>query len=213
MDDNTRKTEQPQYITQSGSIQLIRCDVVNCSAYFTSYQEMIKHKALHANQLVARIASIPFSQPPQRDGKSHICGICNKGLSSRRCLREHMLRHTGEKPYSCNYPGCEKRFINELSVTEHTATHYDDRPFKCDFKIESADGKTVICNKRFKNGGQLRGHKIFHRKPSLSCSFSNCTYSTRRSRQMQVHLSKKHSEQLNSLGSILQVMPNTSQTD
>lgn len=230
MDDNNRKSEQlqqnqqqqqsqpqqqqpQQYVTQAAAIQFVRCDIQGCYAYFTSYQEMNKHKIVHTNHLVARAAHcIPFTQPPQREG-NHRCNICGKSLSSRRCLREHLQRHAGEKPFVCDIAGCGKRFVNDQSLADHRATHFDDRPFKCDFKLET-DGRTVVCGKSFKNNGQLRGHRLaVHKPPSMKCQFYGCEYSARRSRHMQVHISKKHSEQLNNLGSILQVMPNTSQTE
>lgn len=203
---------QPTFVNQASAIQFIRCDAPNCYAYFTSYHDMNKHKIIHAG-LVARAAHCaPFTQPPQREG-NHRCNICGKSLSSRRCLKEHLQRHTGEKPFVCNITGCGKSFVNDQSLADHRATHFDDRPFRCTFKVET-DGRSVDCGKTFKNSGQLRGHRLaVHKPPSMKCQFYGCEYSARRSRHMQVHISKKHSEQLNSLGSMLQVMPNTSQIE
>lgn len=210
--DQIQQNQAQQYVTQA-AIQFVRCDIQGCFAYFTSYQEMNKHKVVHANHLVARAAHcIPFTQAPQREG-NHRCDICGKSLSSRRCLREHIQRHSGDKPFVCDIAGCGKRFVNDQSLADHRATHFDDRPFRCDFKLET-DGRTITCGKSFKNNGQLRGHRLaVHKPPSMKCQFYGCEYSARRSRHMQVHISKKHSEQLNNLGSILQVMPNTSQTE
>lgn len=208
MDERKTQNQLSQYGPTQAAIQFVRCDSQGCFAYFTSYQEMNKHKVVHANHLVARAPQFPFTQPPQREG-NHKCPKCGKSLSSRRCLKEHLQRHNGEKPFVCDIAGCGKRFVNDQSLADHRATHFDDRPFKCDFRLIS-DGRTIICGKSFKNNGQLRGHRLaVHKPPSMKCQFYGCEYSARRSRHMQVHISKKHSEQLNSLGSILQVVPHS----
>lgn len=197
-------TPMVKYVAETA--QFVRCDFEGCYAYFTSFQEMHKHKVIHSNlnpNFVRRAAQcISYPQPPQREG-NHRCNICGKSLSSRRCLREHLQRHAGEKPFTCDIEGCGKRFVNEQSLTDHRATHFEDRPFKCTYND---------CGKSFKNNGQLRGHRLaVHKPPSMKCQFYGCEYSARRSRHMQVHISKKHSEQLSTIGSILQVVPSDQQ--
>ena len=35
--------------------------------------------------------------------------------------------HTGEKPFVCSHPGCDKRFSQSGSVSRHEQTHLRDR--------------------------------------------------------------------------------------
>ena len=206
---NQGQSQHQNLGANSGSIinaaLFIRCEHEGCYAYFTSYHDMNKHKALHSNAPATKQSSTAirkaqfYQQAPQREG-NHQCNVCGKTLSSRRCLKEHLQRHSGDKPFSCDIAGCGKRFVNDQSLADHRATHFDERPFKCDY---------TGCGKSFKNNGQLRGHRLaVHKPPNMRCQFYGCEYSARRSRHMQVHISKKHSEQLNRIGSILQVMPN-----
>jgi hypothetical protein len=100
MDDRKSSQQSTQY-GAAAAIQFFKCDNQGCSAHFTSHQDMNKHKIVHANHLAAKAAQSPMTQQPQREG-NHRCNVCGKSLSSRRCLKEHLQRHAGEKSFVCD---------------------------------------------------------------------------------------------------------------
>ena len=52
-----------------------------------------------------------------------ICQICLKTLSSKQNLKQHMNTHTGERPYRCNFPGCECSYRHASQLSNHRILH------------------------------------------------------------------------------------------
>jgi uncharacterized Zn-finger protein len=51
--------------------------------------------------------------------KNYSCEICDKSFTQETSLRDHRNLHTGEKPYSCSFPGCIKKFKYKSSLPIH----------------------------------------------------------------------------------------------
>lgn len=62
--------------------------------------------------------------------KRFICSICGRALRKGHLLKEHMYKHTGEKPYKCTF--CEKCFRTKTHRNEHQRVHTGEKPYKCD---------------------------------------------------------------------------------
>lgn len=65
--------------------------------------------------------------------KKFCCDVCSKSFSLPQYLKEHRVVHTGERPFSWKFPGCNKSFrqAGKLSIhrKEHTA-HKDETKFQ-----------------------------------------------------------------------------------
>ncbi|KAK9766553.1 hypothetical protein K7432_004311 [Basidiobolus ranarum] len=57
------------------------------------------------------------------DGKKHICEECSRSFSRPSALKTHMYTHTGEKPFTCSYHECDKRFSVESNLRRHYRLH------------------------------------------------------------------------------------------
>ncbi|CAG9317162.1 unnamed protein product [Blepharisma stoltei] len=51
--------------------------------------------------------------------RAFVCNICNKQLVSKQNLIEHRFIHTGEKPYACRVPGCNKKYRQLSQLSAH----------------------------------------------------------------------------------------------
>ena len=62
-------------------------------------------------------------------------------------LKQHVLVHTGEKPYLCSQ--CDNTFSTERDLKQHLLTHTGDEAYHCTY-----------CEKSFSTNSNLKKHNI-----------------------------------------------------
>ncbi|XP_033127338.1 zinc finger protein 367-like [Anneissia japonica] len=100
--------------------------------------------------------SIPSLQLEGSFSPSSIrCKICHRVFPREKSLQAHLRTHTGERPYTCDYPGCTKAFVQSGQLKTHQRLHTGEKPFKC---------KNSACTNRFTHANR---HCSLHPKAGI----------------------------------------------
>lgn len=163
--------------------------------YIISTEENIEEVEYHSMQLkdgsivLMKVPELTSTEPVNRNKKFYTCSQCDKFYTSSSHLKIHIRSdHTGERPFSCTYDGCGKKFNTAYTLKVHERSHTNDRPYKC-----------IQCCKAFKTSGDLLKHTRTHtgEKP-FKCSFEGCeksfTTNDINKMHMRTHLNDKRYE-------------------
>lgn len=75
------------------------------------------------------------------------CDRCGKRFTRRFNLHSHKLSHDGERPFTCDHPGCGKSFARKHDLKRHMKLH-GEKEYVC-----------MRCGGRFARGDAMERHK------------------------------------------------------
>jgi hypothetical protein len=178
-----------------------------CHLFFRSASALAMHqKSVHENCRKPKGPSVP--EP---------CEICGKIFSSRQSCKSHYRAvHLKEKPFVCDFPGCDQSFfrhsdlsghqssihLNKMEtcpiclkevrkLSQHMKSIHEERRFECTFE---ENGR--VCGKKFAFGRELKRHvEISHcgvRK--FACQYCDSSFKRKedwRGHTLNIHEKKK----------------------
>lgn len=152
------------------------------------------------------------------DSSGFVCAVCGRQFRLRQLLATHSVTHTGERPYACRHPGCDKRFGQSSTRNYHERTHSEARPYVCSqcglgFKLQPilrnhvasmhGDGAGVVprahrcheCGKSFKLAGTLNTHLRTTHRTERPHGCSHCPKRFKSRQQVKRHCLSMHSDE------------------
>ena len=133
------------------------------------------------------------------------CQLCDRSFTRADSLENHIkCMHSGNRPYTCHYPMCQKSFPTQSSLISHLKVHTNGKPYKCleceesftllyeykqhvrDMHADTEDLRCPECYKVFPDVDHLEKHRnIEHR---LECEICGKTFTRLTNLQQHVRI-------------------------
>ncbi|XP_071674041.1 zinc finger protein 76 isoform X9 [Patagioenas fasciata] len=108
------------------------------------------------------------------------CDVETMNAFKQYAAKVHERAHTGDRPYTCDFPSCGKAFATGYGLKSHVRTHTGEKPYKC---------PEDVCKKAFKTSGDLQKHIRTHTgERPFKCPFVGCGRSFTTSNIRKVHI-------------------------
>lgn len=103
------------------------------------------------------------------------CDICSRVFPREKSLQAHKRTHSGDRPYTCDFPNCDKAFVQSGQLKTHQRLHTGEKPFIC--TVEGCESRFTHANRHCpthpKAGLVRKDCDVIPLKRSLLCEIEN----------------------------------------
>lgn len=130
------------------------------AAYGVKLQHLLEVHDIQRKRYQCKMCPKNYSLPHHRAAhvrkhhlqeRNHVCTECGKAFFTSTWLKEHILRHRGDRRFQCEI--CMKTFYKKYDLTKHISTHTDVKENVCS-----------LCDKSFPNKCILKAHIKTHKE-------------------------------------------------
>ncbi|OQV26111.1 putative Zinc finger protein 726 [Hypsibius exemplaris] len=120
--------------------------------------------------------------------KQYPCPECDKVFEWKSYLDRHAIFHTGERPYHCDFQGCNYKAAQPGNLKYHMQMHTGVKAYECSW--EGCDYKST-------HPGVLRAHMLNHSpkkgsKTMFACRGENCDFRAAHADEIRKHMKSQH---------------------
>ena len=91
-----------------------------------------------------------------QEDKQFICVECGKPFATFEYLEKHLVEHSEETPFFCDYPGCQYKYKKRKNIQRHKKLHAEGFvPYICNYQG---------CGQWFQRKQSLYKHNRSHYK-------------------------------------------------
>ncbi|XP_048148531.1 zinc finger protein 131 isoform X2 [Corvus hawaiiensis] len=147
--DNAADPSCKQEHMKTHSTENYKCDICN--------KRYLRESALKQHLTCYHLDEGGASKKQRPGKKIHVCQYCDKQFDHFGHFKEHLRKHTGEKPFEC--PNCHERFARNSTLKCHLTACQSGAGAK---KGRKKLYECQVCNSVFNSWDQFKDHLVIH---------------------------------------------------
>ncbi|XP_017666819.1 PREDICTED: zinc finger protein 131 isoform X5 [Lepidothrix coronata] len=147
--DNATDPSCKQEHMKTHSAENYKCDICN--------KRYLRESALKQHLTCYHLDEGGVSKKQRPGKKIHVCQYCDKQFDHFGHFKEHLRKHTGEKPFEC--PNCHERFARNSTLKCHLTACQSGAGAK---KGRKKLYECQVCNSVFNSWDQFKDHLVIH---------------------------------------------------
>ncbi|XP_071436449.1 zinc finger protein 131 isoform X2 [Pithys albifrons albifrons] len=148
-DDSATDPSCKQEHMKTHSTENYKCDICN--------KRYLRESALRQHLTCYHLDEGGASKKQRPGKKIHVCQYCDKQFDHFGHFKEHLRKHTGEKPFEC--PNCHERFARNSTLKCHLTACQSGAGAK---KGRKKLYECQVCNSVFNSWDQFKDHLVIH---------------------------------------------------